>query len=203
MIRDCAHEACGKAFETKRSDARFCSAGCRAAASRARRAGVGPGSGPTCEGSHPDLGPPDADKRLRALEERVMDLESDVEAAESERDGLRQLRARVEAAVARATAVVEEARRAAEAAARAAVAPMQKEQIKAQGEAVKRRELAELRIAVERVERRLAGMEERIEIAPVAEERLRDVEQEVATLTEGIGRLLEELDTLVGAFAGR
>ena len=88
MIRECAHEACGQRFEAKRADARFCSAGCRAAASRARRAGVGPGSGPTSgrrpEGGtgDPEVGPPDGGDRLRALEEKVMDLEADVEAGE-------------------------------------------------------------------------------------------------------------------------
>jgi uncharacterized coiled-coil protein SlyX len=37
MMRECAHEACGETFEAKRADARFCSASCRAAASRMRR----------------------------------------------------------------------------------------------------------------------------------------------------------------------
>ena len=40
MMKECAHQPCGQPFEAKRSDARFCSASCRAAASRARRQGV-------------------------------------------------------------------------------------------------------------------------------------------------------------------
>lgn len=205
MMRECAHETCGTVFEAKRADARFCSGSCRAAASRARRAVVGPGSGPTPE---PDQArEPDReeaaidDTRLRALEERVMDLEGDVEAAEAERDGLRALRGRLEAAVAQATSVVHDVRGLADSAARAAVAPVQKELAKVRAEAVPRTEVAELRAVVERVEHRLAAMEERIETAPAPEDRLDEVEQAVIKLARRVGRLRDEFDLLVRAIA--
>ena len=40
--RICDHAGCGKPFHARRSDARYCSDACRAAASRARRQGSGP-----------------------------------------------------------------------------------------------------------------------------------------------------------------
>ena len=42
MIRSCELETCGTTFQAKRSDARYCSASCRAAASRLRRAALKP-----------------------------------------------------------------------------------------------------------------------------------------------------------------
>lgn len=70
MIQTCAHEACGKAFEAKRADARFCSAGCRAAASRARRTGseahAEPFALPSAAAADPEMA-----SRLNALEARV------------------------------------------------------------------------------------------------------------------------------------
>ncbi|MEZ4241383.1 MAG: hypothetical protein R3F59_35560 [Myxococcota bacterium] len=205
MIRECAHDACGKTFEAKRADARFCSASCRAAASRVRRAGIEPRSGPTSEPDQardPERAEASADDtRLAVLEERVMDLEGDVEAAEAERDGLRALRARLEAAVAQATTVVDEARGLTESVARATVTPVQKELAKVRAEAVPRTEVAELRAVVERIERRLAAMEERLETAPAPEDRLDDLEQAVIKLARRVGRLRDEFDVLVQAIA--
>lgn len=192
MIRECAHEACRKPFEAKRADARFCGAGCRAAASRARRAA----GGVEVATGRSETGPDDV--RLRGLEERVMDLAGDVEAAEAERDGLRALRGRLESAVTRAV-TVEEVRGIAEAAAKAAVAPVRKELEKVRAGAVTREEVAGLLEAVERVERRLAAMEERIEAEPMPEERLSEVEKAVITLARRVGRLRGEFDVLVRA----
>lgn len=207
MRSTCALESCGQPFEAKRDDARYCSAACRAKASRARRGGVGPDSGPTT-GPRPDsgtvapeVGPPPGTDRLCALEEKVMDLEADVEADEHERDELHRLRARMERAVAVVEDIAAEARRQAEAAAKAAVAPLQKELAAAQAGAVKRSDLVELRAAVERVERRLAAWEERVEGAPMPEERVDEVEQAVIELARRVGGLPEEFDLLVGAIA--
>lgn len=73
MIRTCEHEACGQAFEAKRADARFCGAGCRAAASRARRAGSEAHSElfacPPAVATDPEIA-----SRLNALEARVQAL---------------------------------------------------------------------------------------------------------------------------------
>lgn len=70
MIRTCEHEACGQAFEAKRADARFCSAGCRAAASRARRTGSEAHAEPFAP--HPTVAAdPEIASRLNALEARV------------------------------------------------------------------------------------------------------------------------------------
>src|SRR5260221_9986318 len=38
LMKNCEHVSCGQAFEPQRSTARFCSAKCRVAASRARKA---------------------------------------------------------------------------------------------------------------------------------------------------------------------
>jgi chromosome segregation ATPase len=203
MIKQCEYEACGQPFEAKRADAKYCSATCRAGASRARRAGVGTGSGPTT-GTRPDsgtarpeVGPPDGAERLRVLEEKVMDLEGDVEAGEHERDELHRLRVRMERAVAVIEDLGTEARRQAETAAKAAVAPVQKELAAAQAGAVKRSDVAELRAAVERVERRLAAWEERFEAAPAPEERVDEIEQAVIELAGRVEALREEFDYLV------
>lgn len=78
-MRECAHGACGETFEAKRADARFCSASCRAAASRTRRT-TGDVSAPGDESPTPRLpvvvaGPdPELATRLEALEARVESL---------------------------------------------------------------------------------------------------------------------------------
>jgi len=136
------------------------------------------------------------------LEEKVMDLEGDVEAGEHERDELHRLWVRMERAVAMIENLGAEARLQAEAAAKAAVAPMQKELAAVQAGAVKRSDVAELRGAIERAERRLAAWEERFETAPVPEERVDELEQSVIKLARRLGALREEFDELVGAIAG-
>ena len=130
-----------------------------------------------------------------------MDLEGDVEAGEHERDELHRLRVRMERAIAVIEDLGAEARRQAEAAAKAAVVPVQKELAAVQAGAVKRSDLAELRAAVERVERRLAAWEERVEAAPMPEDRVDELEQAVIELAGRVGALREEFDLLVGALA--
>ena len=67
MMKECAHQPCGQPFEAKRSDARFCSASCRAAASRARRQGVeAPSPSPRAAVIAPDTDLRGEVKRLRA-----------------------------------------------------------------------------------------------------------------------------------------
>lgn len=208
MRSTCSLETCGKPFEAKRSDARYCSASCRAKASRERQGSEGTDPVPSREvasQADPRLSivedVPERD-RLTRLEERVLDLEADVDASEHERDAMQRLRTRLETTVARTQAAAEQAQGAAEAAARSAVEPVQKELTAIKVSSMKRSDLAELRAAVDRVERRLASMEERVEVAPAPEERLDDVEQAVIKLARRVGRLREEFDVLVGAIAG-
>jgi chromosome segregation ATPase len=207
MRSTCALETCGKPFEAKRSDARYCSASCRAKASRERQGSEGPDPGPSREVApradpRPLVAdaPPDQD-RLTRLEERVLDLEADVDASEHERDAMQRLRTRLETTVARTQAAAEQAQGSAEAATRAAVEPVQRELAAIKAASLKRGDLAELRAAVEQVERRLAAMEERVEAAPAPEERLDELEQAVIKLARRVGGLREEFDYLVQAIA--
>lgn len=120
----------------------------------------------------------------------MIDFEGDVEAAEAERDGLRALRARLEAAVARAVLAAEEVRGVAEAVVMVA-APVRKELVDVRAQAAARGELADQREAVERVERRIAAIEERIEAASGPEDLLDEAEQVVINLSRWVGRVRE------------
>lgn len=74
MQRECELETCGQSFESRRSDARYCSASCRATASRRRRA--------VQKAQTPPTPPPTKRQHLA----RVVDLEERVEAIEHRED---------------------------------------------------------------------------------------------------------------------
>ena len=141
------------------------------------------------------------DDRLSTIEERLMALEGDVEAGEHERDELHRMRSRLEAAAASVQDLATQARREAEAAAHRVVDSLKKEMGAAHARAVKRGDLAEVRIAVERLERRLAAIEERAEQEPAPQEWLDELERAAIKLAKRLGRLRDEFDTLVRAIA--
>lgn len=204
MIKRCAHEPCAATFEAQRKDARYCSASCRAAASRARREGEGTDSVPTTGPASAVAGQdPGSEARLRAVEERVMDLQADVEAVEGQVDALADLRRRLVAAVERAEGVVGEVRELA-----VDVANVEERVAQVKDDAVGRAELVAVERAVGRVERRLALVEERAaapgrEGEPPAEPdaRVDEIEEAVITLLKEVRRLRDEFDQLVEAIA--
>ncbi len=202
MIKRCAHQPCGEAFEAQRRDARYCSASCRAAASRARREGEGTDSVPTTGAVSAAGGQdPATEARLRTVEERVMDLQADVEAVEGQVDALADLRGRLVAAVERAEGVVREVRELA-----VDVANVEERVAQVKDDAVGRAELVAVERVVGRVERRLALVEERAvppgpEAEPPAEAdaRVDEIEEAVITLLKEVRRLRDEFDQLLEA----
>lgn len=106
MRGTCAYPGCGRGFERKRSDARYCSDTCRAKASkdraRVRREGAAPraprGSGAVA------AGPGDAGalaERLVAMEQRLVAAEAGVTRAEADRAGWKKVRDQLQAALGR------------------------------------------------------------------------------------------------------
>lgn len=85
MSRACAWAGCGKVFEPSRADARYCSASCRAAASRERRKGGEGGDSrapkePAASTDSPFTERADLVERLFRVEEKAQDLEEDLAA---------------------------------------------------------------------------------------------------------------------------
>ncbi len=106
MMGTCAYPGCGRGFERKRSDARYCSDTCRATASkdraRVRREGAAHraprGSGAVA------AGPGDAGalaERLVAMEQRLAAAEAGVARAEADRAGWKKVRDQLQAALGR------------------------------------------------------------------------------------------------------
>lgn len=189
MIKQCAHEVCGQTFEAQRRDARYCSASCRAAASRARREGVGTESGPSMAAAPaepratapvPSKAPapvapapcaarqvsawPEEDPRLRALEVKLVDLEADV----------------------------------------AELVPLVKDVAVIRESAAERDDLYELERVIAGIDRRLVAVEERSVVPPRGkpDQRLDELENAVVALLRQASHLREEFNVLVDALAG-
>ncbi len=208
MRSTCAVQDCGKPFEAKRSDARYCSAACRARASRARRRGdpidtAPEPASPTPTPPRPDTTPapsatpavpdPPAPDRLARIEERLLDLEADIDAAERERNVLLDLRHRLEGNLRRAEATVEEVEERVE----TATEPF-KELLP---ELVTKTDLDSLRSEVYRLDSRLDHLEHHGPTPTPPERRLAEVERAATTLARRYARLRREFDTLVQAIA--
>lgn len=107
MMGTCAYPGCGRGFERKRSDARYCSDTCRAKASkdraRARREGADRrargGATPAGEAVPSDGGA--LGDRLAAMEARLAAAEAGVARAEADRAGWKKVRDQLQAALAR------------------------------------------------------------------------------------------------------
>lgn len=105
MIRTCEWSGCAKLFEPSRVDARYCSASCRAAASRERRK-----EGEGADGAEPVVpvqpmdSPlavrPDLVERLFLVEEKVQDLDEDLAALQARLGDVKALRRELAQAVA-------------------------------------------------------------------------------------------------------
>lgn len=108
MMGTCAYPGCGRGFERKRSDARYCSDTCRAKASkdraRARREGTGrrARAGAEAPNREADPGAPSAlAERLAAMEQRLTAAEAGVARAEADRAGWKKVRDQLQAALGR------------------------------------------------------------------------------------------------------
>lgn len=106
MMGTCAYPGCGRGFERKRSDARYCSDTCRAKASkgRARARREGAGRRASRERGAVAPGPGDAGalaERLVAMEQRLAAAEAGVARAEADRAGWKKVRDQLQAALAR------------------------------------------------------------------------------------------------------
>lgn len=109
MMGTCAYPGCGRGFERKRSDARYCSDTCRAKASkdraRARREGAGRrtrGGAAAPAVLHGRHGEPELlAERLAAMEQRMAAAEAGVARAEADRTGWKKVRDQLQAALAR------------------------------------------------------------------------------------------------------
>jgi chromosome segregation ATPase len=105
MTRTCEWSGCGKPFEPSRADARYCSASCRAAASRERRKeGEGVDAGETAQPA-PKADThfaerPDLVERLFLVEEKAQDLEEDLSALQARLGDVKALRRELAQAVA-------------------------------------------------------------------------------------------------------
>jgi hypothetical protein len=107
MMGTCAYPGCGRGFERKRSDARYCSDTCRAKASkdRARARREGSGRRAPREGGAVGAGPGDAGEvaeRLAAMEQRMAAAEASVARAEADRAGWHKVGDQLHAALTRA-----------------------------------------------------------------------------------------------------
>lgn len=106
MMGTCAYPGCGRGFERKRSDARYCSDTCRAKASkdRARARREGAGRHAPRERGVVVAGPGDAGalaERLAAMEQRLTAAEAGVARAEADRAGWKKVRDQLQAALGR------------------------------------------------------------------------------------------------------
>ena len=106
MMGTCAYPGCGRGFERKRSDARYCSDTCRAKASkdRARARREGAGRPAPRERGAVAAGPGDAGalaERLVAMEQRLAAAEAGVARAEADRAGWKKVRDQLQAALGR------------------------------------------------------------------------------------------------------
>lgn len=106
MMGTCAYPGCGRGFERKRSDARYCSDTCRAKASkdRARVRREGTGRRARREGGAVVAGPGEAGalaERLVAMEQRLTVAEAGVTRAEADRAGWKKVRDQLQAALGR------------------------------------------------------------------------------------------------------
>ena len=106
MMGTCAYPGCGRGFERKRSDARYCSDTCRAKASkdraRARREGAGRRArreGGAVVAGHGNAGA--LAERLLAMEQRLTAAEAGVTRAEADRAGWKKVRDQLQAALGR------------------------------------------------------------------------------------------------------
>ena len=185
MRKVCQLDSCGIEFDATREDARFHSAVCRAKASRERRAGEGPDSGPSGLDEDP-VGPQDDADRLSALEVRVADLQADVEAVEENDERVRDRAKRIagqEAAVRRAVQEL--------------VAPIVREVAALKASVIKREELTEAFDAIEHLNARMSHFD--AAPVPVGDRKLGEVERAVITLASRVRRLRHDFDQLVGA----
>lgn len=180
----CMLESCGSPFESKREDARYCSAVCRAKASRERRRAEGTGPGPSREPSTP---PPEIPvDRLDLLEERLADLEADADAAMAEHVAFRRLARRVEgleAAIRHAT--------------REAVAPVTKALASTKDATVTRSEFARVLKRVDQLERWIGELD--ATPLPGRNRKVVEMERALLTLARRMCELREEFDALVAA----
>lgn len=105
MMGTCAYPGCGRGFERKRSDARYCSDTCRAKASkdraRARKEGAGRRARREVEGPPVAGEPSGLTDRLTVMEARLAAAESGVARAEADRAGWKKVRDQLQAALAR------------------------------------------------------------------------------------------------------
>lgn len=106
MMGTCAYPACGRGFERKRSDARYCSDTCRAKASkdraRVRREGAGLRARRDGGEQAPASGQDRAlAERLAEMEQRLAAAEAGVTRAEADRGGWKKVRDQLQAALAR------------------------------------------------------------------------------------------------------
>ena len=127
MMGTCAYPGCGRGFERKRSDARYCSDTCRARASkdraRARREGAGQRARRGGGAVAADAGEAGVlAERLAAMEQRLAAAEAGVARAEADRAGWKKVRDQLQAALGRVEGGAVSAEKIA-AAVRAEVAP--------------------------------------------------------------------------------
>lgn len=106
MMGTCAYPGCGRGFERKRSDARYCSDTCRAKASkdRARARREGAGRRASRERGAVAPGPGDAGtlaERMAAMEQRLAAAEVGVARAEADRAAWKKVRDQLQAALGR------------------------------------------------------------------------------------------------------
>lgn len=105
MKGTCAYPGCGRGFERKRSDARYCSDTCRAKASkdraRLRREGAGRRARQEVAGPPLPGDPSGLTERLTGMEARLAAAESGVARAEADRAGWKKVRDQLQAALAR------------------------------------------------------------------------------------------------------
>lgn len=105
MMGTCAYPGCGRDFERKRSDARYCSDTCRAKASkdraRVRREGAGQRARREVEGPPVAGDPSGLTERLTGMEARLAAAEAGVARAEADRAGWKKVRDQLQAALGR------------------------------------------------------------------------------------------------------
>lgn len=185
MMGTCAYPGCGRGFERKRSDARYCSDTCRAKASkdraRARREGAGRGArrGAASVGdAHPGEAGGFAE-RLATMEQRLAAAEAGVARAEADRAGWEKVRDQFQAALARVgEGGAAPSSDAIAAAVRAEVGP----------------KLAKLAKRVEGVETEQAAL--RAEMAKLTAPKSAPEDESLITLAKGIGKLNTRVSTI-------
>lgn len=184
MMGTCAYPGCGRGFERKRSDARYCSDTCRAKASkdraRARREGAGRRASRQ-RGAVVAPGPGDAGalaERLVAMEQRLAAAEAGVARAEADRAGWKKVRDQLQAALGRVEGGGPVSAEKVAAAVRAEVAP----------------HLAKLGKRLDAVEAEQAAV--RGEMAKLTAPRPAPDEDGLMTLAKGIGKLTTRVSTI-------